>query len=344
MKKKMLSIVLFGLVLLVSPLLQAQAADKVYKIRFTAYWPPAHHLIKTAELLAKNVQARTNGRLVVEVYPSAQLYSQKESLKAVAMGSVEMADELMAKAENVDPLFGVDMNNLYILTDYDIAWAYLDKPLFRKIIGDVYEKKLGVKPLLYPASGMTGLLVNSKRPVVNAKDVKDMLIRVANKGAAGMVECMGAKPVLMSSGEQILALQRGTVDGARTSLGDGVSRRIWEVSKYATVFMPYVITHPFIINLKYYNSLPEDLRGQLMASARDAEAWARKILEEQEKEYLATLKSHMPVHVQTDQEAEEWEKIFTPLTQSWLKKTGEKGKALRDLMFETRKEVLAKRK
>jgi TRAP-type C4-dicarboxylate transport system substrate-binding protein len=74
MKKKMLSIVLFGLVLLVSPLLQAQAANKVYKIRFTAYWPPAHHLIKTAELLAKNVQARTNGRLVVEVYPSAQLY------------------------------------------------------------------------------------------------------------------------------------------------------------------------------------------------------------------------------------------------------------------------------
>jgi C4-dicarboxylate-binding protein DctP len=344
MKKRLFSILLFSLVFLLSLLLQAHAADKVYKIRFTAYWPPAHHLIKTAELLAKNVKERTNGRLVIEVYPSAQLYSQKESLRAVAMGSVEMSDELMAKAENVDPLFGLDMNNLYILTDYDIAWTYLDKPLFRQIIGELYGKKLGVKPLLYPASGMTGLLVNSKRPVVKATDAKGLLIRVANKGAAGMAECMGAKPVLMSSGEQILALQRGTVDGARTSLGDGVSRRIWEVSKYATVFKPYVITHPFIINLKYFNALPEDLRGHLVSSAKDAETWARKILEEKEKEYLATLKSNMPVHVQTDEEAEEWQNVFAPLTQSWLKKTGEKGKMLRALMLETRKEVLAKRK
>jgi len=322
----------------------AEAGDKPYKIRFTAYWPPSHHLIKTAELMAQKVQEKTKGRLIIEVYPAGQLYSQQESLKAVALGSVEMSDELMAKAETVDPIFGVDMNNLYILTDYDMAWAYLDKPLFRQIIEDVYEKKLGVKPLLYPASGMTGLLVNSKRPIIKPSDIKGMLIRVANKGAAGMVECMGAKAVIMSSGEQILALQRGTVDGARTSLGDGVTRRIWEVSKYATVFKPYVITHPFIINLKYYNSLPEEIRGHLITSAKEAEIWARKILEEQERDYLATLKSHMPVHVQSDQEAEEWGKLYMPLTESWLKKTGEKGKALRDLMIETRKEILSKKK
>lgn len=323
---------------------KVEAAEKVYKIRFTAYWPPSHHLVKTAELMAQKVKEKTQGKLIIEVYPAGQLYSQQESLKAVALGSVEMSDELMAKAETIDPIFGVDMNNLYILTDYDMAWEYLDKPLFRKIIEEVYEKKLGVKPLLYPASGMTGLLVNSKKPIIKPGDIKGMLIRVANKGAAGMVECMGAKAVIMSSGEQILALQRGTVDGARTSLGDGVTRRIWEVSKYATVFKPYVITHPFIINLKYYNGLPEDLRSHLNASAKEAEAWARRILEEQEREYLVTLKSHMPVHEQTDQEAEEWEKLYLPLTESWLKKTGEKGKALRALMIETRKEILSKKK
>ena len=96
--------------------------------------------------------------------------------------------------------------------------------------------------------------------------------------------------------------------------------------------------------MKYYNSLPEEIRGHLITSAKEAEIWARKILEEQERDYLATLKSHMPVHVQSDQEAEEWGKLYMPLTESWLKKTGEKGKALRDLMIETRKEILSKKK
>jgi TRAP-type C4-dicarboxylate transport system substrate-binding protein len=66
--------------------------------------------------------------------------------------------------------------------------------------------------------------------------------------------------------------------------------------------------------------------------------------EDEEKELLAALKSHMEVHVMTSEDAGEWEKFYHPLVERWLQKTGDKGKTLRELMFKIRQNVLAKKK
>ncbi len=344
MKNRIAAVLFIFSVLFPVHLLGAEAGGERFKIRLSSYWPPSHFLVKTAELLASCAKENTKGRLIIEVYPSGQLYSQKESLKAVSMGTVEMSDELMDKAEVIDPIFGVGLTNTYIITTYDMAWAFLDHPVYRKIIDEAFAKKLNVKPLLFPASGTASLLTNSKHPVKKPGDVKGMLIRVAGKSSMDKIYAMGGKATIMSSGEQIMALQRGTVDGAWTSPGDGVTRKIWEVQKYATVSQSIVITHPFLINLKYYNSLPADLRRELDACAQKAQAYGRKLLEEDENSLLATLRSHMEYYRLTEDDSMEWEKCYAPLTEEWLKKTGEKGKALRDLMFKVRADILGKKK
>jgi C4-dicarboxylate-binding protein DctP len=345
MKKSIVTflIVLSALIFLIN-ILTVNAASENYKIRFSSYWPPSHFLVKTADFLASCVKERTKGKLLIEVYPSGQLYSQKESLKAVAMGSVEMSDELMDKAEVIDPIFGVGLTNTYIITSYEMAWAFLDHPVYRKIIEEAFAKKLGVKPLMYMSSGTASLLTNSKRPVKKPGDVKGMLIRVSGKSSMDKIYAMGGKATIMSSGEQIMALQRGTVDGAWTSPGDGVSRKIWEVQKYATASQSIVITHPFLINLKFFNNLPPELQTELEACAQKSQSYGRKLLEEEEKGLLATLQSHMDLYRLTEEDSAEWEKCYAPLTEEWLKKTGENGKTLRDLMFKIRADVLARKK
>lgn len=324
------------LVFILSPM-NADGAEKNYKIRFTAYWPPAHHLIKTAEHLSNCVKEKTNGRLIIEVYPSGQLYSQKESLKAVSMGSVEMSDELMDKAAVVDPLFAVGLTNDYILMDFKEMWAYLDHPVFRKTIESLYEKKLGVRPVMYMMSGSMTFLVNNKRPIKTPADGKGLLLRSSNKATSEKMKLMGATPVLMSSGEQIMALQRGTVDGAWTSVGDAHSRRIWEVAKYGTVTR-ILISHPFLINLRYLNSLPADIRNSFLNCCKESEASGRRKLEGMEEGLVKDLGSHMEVHIQSGKEAKMFKELFSPTVGGWLKKTGEKGKLLRELMIKVAEE------
>ncbi len=344
--KKSGMIVLAALVaaLLLAPVSPGQAAEKTYKARLSLYWPPQHHLVRASNFLAKCVQERTQGRMVVEVYPSGQLYSQKESLKAVSMGSIEISDELMMRADVIDGIFSMDTNNEGILTNYEMGWAFLDHPVYRKIIDEAFGKKLGVKPILQLSSATMNLLTNSKRPILRPADMKGMLIRASSKASAERIDILGAKSVIMPSDEQIMALERKTVDGAWTSLGDGVARRIWEVQKYGSVFQTYMILHPFVMNLKYLNGLPADLRKEFEACCRNAEAYGRKLLEDEEKELLASLKSNMETHFMTSEDAAEWEKHYGPLVERWLQRTGERGKTIRELMKKIRQETLAKKK
>jgi C4-dicarboxylate-binding protein DctP len=320
------------------------AAEKTYKIRLSLYWPPQHHLVKASYHLAKCVQERTKGKLIVEVYPSGQLYSQKESLKAVSMGTIEMSDELMMRADVIDPIFSLDTNNEGILTTYEMGWAFLDHPVYRKIIEEAFARKLGVKPVMQLSSATMNLLTNSKRPLQKPADMKGLLIRASSKASAERIEILGAKSVIMPSDEQIMALERKTVDGAWTSLGDGVARRIWEVQKYGTVFQTYMILHPFLINVKFLNNLPADLRKEFESCCQNAQAYGRKLLEDEEKEMLATLKSNMEVYVMTSEVVGEWEKFYGPLVERWLQKTGDKGKEIRELMIKIRQENLVRKK
>lgn len=318
----------------------ANGADKSYKIRLSLYWPPSHHLVKTANYFSDRVKEYSQGKVVVEVYPSGQLYSQAESLKAVSMGSIEMSDEYLGKAETIDPLFGVVQTNMFILTDYQMLWKYFDHPKFRQIIGGLYSDKMKVKPLFYVASGSHMMLTNSKRPVKKPSDINKLLIRVPSKSIMDMINLWGGKGVIMSSGEQIMAMQVGTVDGAWTSLGDGVSRQIWDVQKYAMVFQSCV-THPFVINMKFFNSLPSDLQKGIEKASQEAQEYGRKELEKAEAEQLKVFRSKMPVNMLSSAETDSWAKEILPLIDRWLKATGEKGKILRDVMLQVREDVLA---
>ena len=341
MKKLMkgLAVGLFVVIWLVYSI-PASGAEKTYKIRLTLYWPPSHHLVKTANYFSDRVKEHTKGRVIVEVYPSGQLYSQAESLKAVSMGSIEMSDEFMGKAETIDPLFGVVQTNMFVLTDYQMLWRYFDHPKFRQIIEGLYINKMKVKPLFFVASGSYMMLTNSKHPISKPADLSKMLIRVPSKSILEMINLWGGKGVIMSSGEQIMAMQVGTVDGSWTSLGDGVSRQIWDVQKYAMVFQSCV-THPFVINMRFFNSLPQDLQKGIEKAAQETQDHGRKELEKIEAEQLKVLRSKITAHDMTPKEAEVWAQTIQPLIDKWVKTTGEKGKTLRDVMMQVRKDVLA---
>jgi C4-dicarboxylate-binding protein DctP len=159
-----------------------------------------------------------------------------------------------------------------------------------------------------------------------------------------MCKLFGGSPVLMSGGEAFDAMQRKTVDGSETTLSSVYDRKYYEVQKFLTVFMDYPSYHTWIVNQKWLNELPKDQQEIIWQAALEAQDWDRKELAGREKEYIQKLEKLMTVHIQTEAEAEEWQKACQPIADEWLKKTGAQGKKLLDLILETKKEYKAQKK
>jgi len=149
---------------------------------------------------------------------------------------------------------------------------------------------------------------------------------------------------LMSGGEAYEAMQRRTVDGSETTLASVIDRKYYEVAKYLTVYMNYPSYHVWIVNRKWWNDLSQDKREILRQAALAAQEWDRKELEGVEADYVKKLQTMMTTHVQTEAEAAEWAEILGPITDKWLKSTGEEGKKLLALIKETVNEQKAQKK
>jgi TRAP-type C4-dicarboxylate transport system substrate-binding protein len=134
-----------------------------------------------------------------------------------------------------------------------------------------------------------GTYLLTKKPINNLDDLKNMKIRAP--GAYGkMLRQLGASPVVIAFAEVYTSLATGVVDGVDgCNLVDHRDGKFYEVAKY---MYPLPLTgaqvSPLIVNLKAYNSLPEDLKEILKAasyyhgflSAYKSVVWEKEALQE----------------------------------------------------------------
>lgn len=324
------------------PALEAGAQEKQTLARFSLQFPPKHHLVRAADLFAKTVAEKAKGSIKIQVFPAAQLYKEDEITDAVASKSVEMGDVLLERWGGINLLYDVLGSNKYLANGYELSWRMADGP-FGQYIGDLMRKN-NCHPVFWSCSGVYKGVTNSKRPMIKSSDWKGLMIRVSNAPMGEMTKLFGGSPVLMSGSEAYDAMQRRTVDGSETTLSSVYDRKYYEIQKYLTVYMDYPSYHIWVVNNKWWTELPKDKQDILAASAKLAEAWDRKELDAIEADYIAKLKKLMTVHIQTDEEAEEWRKAAQPVADKWLKETGPEGRKLLNIVLETVREYKASKK
>ena len=168
----------------------------------------------------------------MEVYPAGQLYKGTSILKSVMSGAIEMGITYNGTWTGSVPLMDLfDIN--FLFKDYgqvEKAW--------RGKIGDKLRaemEKYNVRALGFGAYGESFCLLNKKRPLKSPDDFRGLKIRANQPMAADSVKALGASPVMMSSSEVYMALQRGTIDGASSGPTTFVKRKWFEVADYVTI-------------------------------------------------------------------------------------------------------------
>lgn len=182
---------------------------------------------------AKQVEAKTNGRIKVQVYSGAQLGDEKSTIEQVQFGAIDAIRIGAAPLSEFNKDIGV-LVLPYLYKDKDQMFRVLDGPIGDKMFASL-QANSKIVGLCWLDAGARNFY-NTKRDIKTPNDLKGLKIRVQeSKPMIDMVKALGASATPMASGEVYSALQTGVVDGAENNWPSYVSFNHYEVAKHITV-------------------------------------------------------------------------------------------------------------
>jgi C4-dicarboxylate-binding protein DctP len=270
----------------------------------------------------------TNGKVKVEVYPNSSLFKDKEEIEALQLGSVQMLAPSTAKFA---PLGAKEFEAL------DLPWLFKDDATYDKAmkgeIGQWLFQKLeskGIKGLAYWDNGFH--MVSSSRPLLQPADFQGLKIRISgSKIADQYFRLLGTIPQIMAFSEVYQALQTGVVDGCENTASNYLTQKFYEVQKHITMSYHAHLQYAVIVNSKFWNGLPADIRAQLEKAMAEATDYTNSIAQKENDDALAEIKKsgRTTLHMLTDAQRKDWQKAMAP-TYKWAK--GRVGGEVLDLL------------
>ena len=298
----------------------ALAQDPIV-IKFSHVVAPDTPKGKGAERFKELAEQYTDGAVKVEIYPNSQLYKDKEELEALQLGAVQMLAPSLAK---FGPL-GVPEFELF-----DLPMLFSTREDLQKITeGDVGKDLMGrltakgILGLAYWDNGFKIMTANS--PVIHPDDFLGLKMRIqSSKILEAQFEALGAVPQVMAFSEVYQALQTGVVDGTENTPSNTYTQRVNEVQKHATVSNHGYIGYAVIVNQKFWEGLPEDVRAELEKAMAEATTYANDIAEEENATALQAMRDAgtTEFHDMTPEERAEWFEVLKPVHEEMSDRIG----------------------
>ncbi|MFK7949669.1 MAG: TRAP transporter substrate-binding protein, partial [Saprospiraceae bacterium] len=238
------------------------------------------------EYMAERVAEKSNGQLILEIYPSQQLGTERQCLELLQIGSLAITKVSAAVMENFAPNIQV-FSLPYVFRDRAHIYKTLDGKVGKDLL--VQSEEYWLRGLTYFDAGQRSFY--SKEPIRTPEDLKGKKIRVQESVTAmNLVRSLGGAPTPISWGELYTALQQGVVDGAENNLPSFYTSRHYEVCKYYTINEHTAVPDILVIGTVAWNSLTKQEQKWLQEAADEAKFHQRKLWKKAEDEALAAVK------------------------------------------------------
>lgn len=225
------------------------------------------------------VRDRTRGKLVVTVYPEAQLAGgdQLRELKMLAEGKIDFTYHSTLLYSNLDKKFFV-LSMPWIMRHQKDVDKFFVSPAGRRLLDLTLDH--GIFALAYGENGFRQI-TNSKREIQTPEDLKGLRVRVPNVPLyPSIYRALGAEPMIMNFGAVYKALQEDVVDAQENPISVALSARFYDVQKYITVWNYSYDALILGVNRKLYDSLDKTTQEVLLQSAAEASAYEIEVARE----------------------------------------------------------------
>jgi len=274
-----------------------------------------------AEFFAKRAAELTKGKAKVEVYANSQLYKDKEEVEALQLGAVQMLAPSLAKFGPLGVKEFEVFDLPFIFDDYKDLHKVTQGPIGKQLLDRLDAK--GIKGLAFWDNGFKSFSAN--RPIRTPADMKGLKMRIqSSKVLDEEIRALGGVPQVMAFSEVYQALQTGVVDGTENPISNLYTQKMHEVQKHLSLTEHGYLGYAVIVNKKFWDGLPADVRAPLEQAMKEATDYANRIAKEQNDTDLEAVRKsgRTQIYKPTSDERMAFKKALMPVHQKMESRIG----------------------
>jgi tripartite ATP-independent transporter DctP family solute receptor len=241
--------------------------------------PDGYPTVEAVKFLGELVKERTGGRIAIEVYHSAQLGEEKDTIEQTRAGVIDMNRVSLGPFNNiVEETQAVSLP--YIFKSIDHMHKVMDGPIGEEIL-KAFEAHDLVGLAFYDSGSRS--FYNARKPIKSIDDLKGMKLRVIQSDVfVAMVNALGANAVPMPYGEVYSAIQTGVIDGAENNWPSYESSKHYEVAKHYTLDQHLIVPEVLVMSKASWDKLSPQDQAIVKAAAKESVAKMRALWAERE--------------------------------------------------------------
>src|SRR3989449_2798985 len=291
--------------------------------------PLGYPTVEAIVRMGQKLEAQTNGRISIQMYPQMQLGGEKEMIEQEQDRALQIARISVGALGPV-----IDELNVF-----NMPFIFRDEQHMRKVIDGPIGAELLEKISANPATRLIALgwmdagtrNVYSNKPVTKPADLKGMKVRMmGNPIFVETMNAMGGNGVAMGFNELYSAMQTGVVDGAENNEPTVLAQNHYQVAKIYSLTGHLIIPEMFVFSKRTWDTLSKEDQALLKKLSREAQFEQRTLWDEKTAKATEELKAKGVQFVPADKQA------FFKATQPVRDKYGAKYNALLTRILDTK--------
>src|SRR5213596_3788299 len=239
--------------------------------------PLGYPTVEAIVRMGKKLEAATNGRISIQMYPSMQLGGEKEMIEQAQVGALAIARVSVGPMGPLVPELNV----------FNLPFMFRDDAHMEQVIDGAIGDELLKKLSDHPTAGLIGLcwmnagtrnVYNSKKPIKTVEDLKGLKIRMmGNPVFVDTMNSLGGNGVAMGFDQLINAMQTGVVDGAENNEPTYSTGQHFRYAKYYSLTGHLMIPEILVFSKKTWETLSKDDQALIARFAKEAQQAERKL-------------------------------------------------------------------
>ncbi len=252
--------------------------------------PAGYPNVVAMENLGKKLEAATNGRYKLQMFPGGVLGSEKEMIEQAQVGALQIARISLGPMGPIVPDVNV-FNMPFVFRDEAHMRAVIDGPIGKELLDKITASTAKLVALGWMDSGSRSMY--TKNPIKTPADLKGQKIRVmGNPMFVETMNAMGGNGISMGHNDTFSALQTGVVDGAENNPPTFFpSNQYTAGPKYYSETTHLIIPEIFVMSKITWDKMSKEDQTVLMKLSREAQMEQRALWDKSVGEYVTKLKA-----------------------------------------------------
>jgi len=252
--------------------------------------PAGYPNVVAIESLGKKLEAATNGKYKLQMFPGGVLGAEKEMVEQTQVGAIQIARISLGVLGPVVPTVNV-FNMPFVFRDEAHMRKIIDGPIGQEVLDAITNSPARLVALGFMDSGSRSLY--TKKAVRKMEDLKGQKIRMmGNPLFVDTMNAMGGNGISMGHTEVFSALQTGVIDGAENNPPTLFTSNQYTAGiKYYTQTQHLIIPEIFVMSKVTWDKMSKDEQALVRKFAREAQLEQRALWDKSVAEYTAKLKA-----------------------------------------------------